>query len=90
MDYIRYCPIFFPRSKVVQSDFSILSTFSGYLGCISGWFGSQMMDLGCQDTDWVGGNDKHILDAILWQDWLILATLSMDNGKCGYLNCNSG
>ena len=44
----------------------------GYLGCIFGWFGalmgplgSQTVDLGCQDMDWVGGNDKEVLDAIL-------------------------
>ena len=69
----------------------------GYLGCISGWFGalrgppgSQMVDLGCQDTHWVGGNDRGVLDEILLPDSLILATLSMDKGKCGYLGCISG
>ena len=50
-----------------------------------GTHGSQMVDLGCQDTDWVGGNEKEVLDAILLRDSLILATLSMDKGKCGYL-----
>ena len=40
-----------------------------------------MVDLGCQDTDWVGGNEKEILDAILLRDGFILATLSMDKGK---------
>ena len=37
----------------------------GYVGWVSGWFralrgplGSQMVELGCQDTNWVGGNDK--------------------------------
>ena len=49
-----------------------------------------MVDLGCQDTDWVGGNNKDGLDAILWQDGLILATLSMDKGKFGYLGWISG
>ena len=44
-----------------------------------------MVELGCQDTDWVGGNDKEVLDGILLQDGLILATLSVDKGKCGYL-----
>ena len=44
-----------------------------------------MVDLGCQDTDWVGGYDKDILDAILLRDGFILATLSVDKGKCGYL-----
>ena len=47
---------------------------------------SKMVDLGCQDTDWVGGNNKDVLDAILWQDGLILANLSVDKGKCGYLS----
>ena len=49
-----------------------------------------MADLGCQDKDWVCGNDKEILDAILLKDSLILATLSIDKGKCGYLGCISG
>ena len=44
-----------------------------------------MADLACQDTDWVGGNDRRVLDAILPPDALILATLSMNQGKCGYL-----
>ena len=44
-----------------------------------------MVDLGCQDTDWVGGYDKDTLDAILLQDGFILATVSVDKGKCGYL-----
>ena len=52
--------------------------------------GSQMIDLGCQDTDWVGGRDRDILDAVLPQDGFILATLSMDEGKCGYLRCIFG
>ena len=49
-----------------------------------------MVELGCQDTDWVGGNDKEVLDGILLQDGLILAALSVDKGKCGYLGGNSG
>ena len=49
-----------------------------------------MVDLECQDTDWEGGNNKDILDAILRQDGLILATLSVDKGKCGYHSCISG
>ena len=49
-----------------------------------------MVDLGCQDTDWEGGNEKEILDAILLRDRFILATLSMDKRKCGYLGCISG
>ena len=27
-----------------------------------------MVELGCQDTDWVDENDKEVLDAILFQD----------------------
>ena len=49
-----------------------------------------MVELGCQDTDWVGGNDKEVLDGILLQDGLILAILGMDKGKCGYVGCISG
>ena len=49
-----------------------------------------MVDLGCQDTDWVGGNDKEVLDGILPRDGLILATLGMDKGKCGGVGCISG
>ena len=49
-----------------------------------------MVDLECQDTDWVGGNDKEVLDAILLLDSLILATFSIDKEKCGYLGCISG
>ena len=49
-----------------------------------------MVELGCQDTYWVGGNDKKVLDGIIPWDGLILATLSMDKGKCGYLGCISG
>ena len=46
-----------------------------------------MVDLGCQDTDWVCGNDKEVLDAILLRDGLILATLRLAKGKCAYLGC---
>ena len=49
-----------------------------------------MVDLQCWDTNWVDGNDKNILSAIFLQDGLILATLSMDKGKCGYLGSISG
>ena len=48
-----------------------------------------MADLGCQDTDWEGDNDRG-LNKILLQDGLILATLSMDKGKYGYLGCTFG
>ena len=51
---------------------------------------SQMVGLGCQDTNWVGGNDKEVLDAILLLNGLILATLSMNKGKYGYLGCSFG
>ena len=51
---------------------------------------SQIVDLGSQDTYWVGGNVKEVLDAILLLDGLILSTLSMDKGKCGYLGYISG
>ena len=36
-----------------------------------------MADLGCQDTDWEGENERG-LDKILLQDGLILATFTMD------------
>ena len=49
-----------------------------------------MVELGCQDTDWVGGNDEEVLDGILLRGGLILAILGMDKGKCGYVGCNSG
>ena len=40
-----------------------------------GWpLGSQMVDLGCQDKDWVEGNEKEVLDVILLQNGFILAT----------------
>ena len=46
-----------------------------------GWpLGSQMVNLECQDTDWMGGNER-FLDAILLRDGIILGTLSMDKGK---------
>ena len=49
-----------------------------------------MVDLRCQDTDWVGRNDKEVLDAIFLLDELILATLSMNKEKYGCLGCISG
>ena len=67
----------------------ILGAFLVGLGPWGRPLGSQMADLGCQDTDWVGGNDD-VLDAILQLDGLILATLSMDQGKYGDLGCISG
>ena len=44
-----------------------------------------MVDLECQDTDWVGANGKDSLHAILRRVGLILAPLSMNKGICGYL-----
>ena len=49
-----------------------------------------MVKLGCQDTNWIGGNDKEVLDAILFREGLILAILGMEKGKCGYVGCISG
>ena len=36
-----------------------------------GPLGSQKVDLRCRDTDWVDGNDKEVLDAILLGDEFI-------------------
>ena len=47
--------------------------------------GLQMVDLGCQDTDWVGGGDRDFFEANLLLDGIILAALSVDNGTCGYI-----
>ena len=33
-----------------------------------------MIDFGCQDTDWVGGNNKDVLDTILLRDGVIQNT----------------
>ena len=49
-----------------------------------------MVESGCQDTDWVYGNEKEVLDAILRLDGLILASLGIDKGKYGYLGCIFG
>ena len=49
-----------------------------------------MVDLGCQDTVWVGGNERDVLDAILLRNGHILETLGMEKGKCGYIGCISG
>ena len=55
-----------------------------------GWsLGSQMVELGCQDTNWVGRNDREVLDGILLWDGLILATLGMNKEKCAYVGCIS-
>ena len=85
------------QDGLLKATLSIDKRNCGYLGCISGWFGalrgflgSQMVDLGCQVTDWEGEADTDILDAIILRDGLILATLSIDKGYCGYLWCISG
>ena len=33
-----------------------------------------MVELGCQDTDWVDGNDKEVLDVIFHKDGFVLFT----------------
>ena len=45
---------------------------------------------GPEDTGRVSGNVKEVLDAILLGEGLILATLGMNKGKCGYVGCISG
>ena len=69
---------------------AILGAFLIAFGPSGGPLGSQMVDLGCLDTDWVGRNDKEVLDAFLLWDGLIVATLSIGKGKCGYLGWISG
>ena len=49
-----------------------------------------MVDFGCQDTDWVDGDDKNLLEGNSLLDGLVLATLSMDKGKSGYVGWISG
>ena len=49
-----------------------------------------MAVLGCSERDWVGGNDKEVLDTILLMNSLRPSTLSMDKGKCGYFGCIPG
>ena len=49
-----------------------------------------MVDLGYQDTDWVGGCDKDVIDAILLRGGLILATFTMDKRKYRYFGYISG
>ena len=55
-----------------------------------GPLGYQMVNLGCQDTDWVGRNVKEVLDVILLRDGLLLAIFIMDKTKCGYFGYISG
>ena len=49
-----------------------------------------MVDLGCQNTDWVGGDDIDILETNSLPDRLILAMSSLNKGKCGHVRCISG
>ena len=49
-----------------------------------------MVDLGCQDSDWLGGHETDVLEAILQRNGFILAPSGMDKGKCGCLGCISG
>ena len=42
-----------------------------------------MLELGCQDSDWLGGRERDVLDAILLRNGVIPAPLGMDEGKCG-------
>ena len=86
-----------PRDDLIPSTLSMDKGKCGYVGWVSGWFSalrgspeSEVVELGCQDTNWVGGNDKEVLDGIIPRDGLILATLSMDKGKCGYVGWVSG
>ena len=46
----------------------ILVAFLDGLGPCRWPLGSRMVDLGCQGTDWVSGNEKEFLDAILLRD----------------------
>ena len=48
-----------------------------------------MVNLGCQDTGWLGGSERDVLNAILLCNGLILAPLGMNKGKCGGLGCIS-
>ena len=49
-----------------------------------------MVDIECQDTEWLGERERKVLDAILLQNRLILAPLGMDKGKCACLGSISG
>ena len=49
-----------------------------------------MVELRCQDTNWVGRNDEAVIDGILLRGGLILAILGMEKGKRGYVGCISG
>ena len=49
-----------------------------------------MVDLECQNTEWLGERERKVLDAILLQNRLILAPLGMDKGKRACLGSISG
>ena len=49
-----------------------------------------MVNLGCQDTDWVGGRETDVSDAVLLRNGLILVTLGMDKAKYVFFGCISG
>ena len=68
----------------------ILGAYLVSLGPCGGPLTSLMVDLGCQDTEWLGGRERDVLDTILLRNELILAPLGMDKGKCGCLGCISG
>ena len=65
----------------------ILGVFPVSLGFCGGALRSQMVDIGCHDTDLVGGYDEDTLDAILPRNGFILDTLSINKRKWGYLGC---
>ena len=77
----------------LRVDKGIVVILGAFLVSLGPWWepiGSQMVDLQCQDTDWVGCCYKDILDTILLLDEFIVAILSVDEGKCGYIGCISG
>ena len=63
---------YYPLLAWTNENVDNLGAFLVGLGPWGGPLASQMVDLGCQDHDWVGGYDKDILDAILLRDGLIL------------------
>ena len=61
----------------------ILGIFLVGLCSYRGPLASLMVILGCQDTGWLGGSERDVLDAILLRNGVIPAPLGMDEGKCG-------
>ena len=49
-----------------------------------------MVNLGCQDTEWLGERKRQVLDVILLQNGLTRAPVGMDKEKCGCLGSISG